>query len=194
MKTFIRIAVLTAVIGSLSLATIAPVLAQAEPKPPRFDELCQRIKNRLNVRIGNISSSRDENISVYESLNKRFEKVITAAEKKQYDTTSMKTALEESRAAIAAYDSTGKAYSNQLTSTANDACTGETNYKTAIETSRTNLKTARDAGLATRSVFQYSVIPELRAYKVWLNEQANTGTSETEATETTEIPTTGEAL
>lgn len=186
MKTFIRLAAFGIGVGILALATVPSVNAQTAnaEKPVKYADLCKIIKNRLTIRVGNVNQARDENIAVYEGLNKRFEKVIAGAEKKEYDVTTMKTALEETRTMIASYEKSGKDYSNQLVATSNDACIAETNYKTAVDAARVNIKTAREAGLSLRNSFQYSVIPELRAYKVWLNEQATAATTES----TTETP------
>lgn len=191
MKTLIRIALFGLGIGILALAAVPSANAQSE-EPVRYEDLCKIIKNRINVRVGNVNQSRDENIATYEGLNKRFEKVIAAAEKKQYDVKSMKLALEETRTMIDLYEKTGKDYSNQLVASSNDACVAETNYKVAIDAARVNIKTAREAGLSLRNSFQYSIIPELRAYKVWLNEQQSAPETTDQTTETPAA--TGEAL
>jgi len=189
MKQYFR-AFSVIVLSSVVLAAVAvPAYAQTSTTttttaqtPAKFEDICQRIKNRLNVRVGNVTNAKDENTTIYEGLNKRLEKVIEAAKKKQYDTTELESALTKTRAAIGAYDTANKSYTTELTSTANTVCQSETTYALTIASTRASLKAARDAGLAARNTFQYNVIPELRAYKVWLTAQA-AGTTEDAATE-----------
>jgi Tfp pilus assembly protein PilE len=195
MKTTIKRSARLGAIGLLSvfalIGTAIPVSAQTAPAQPttpktvKFSDACKNIKNRLKVRVGNVNDAKDENTTVYESLNKRLEKIISAAEKQKYDTTELKAALVKNRTAIETYTVTNKAYTTELTATANSVCQSETNYKLAIATTRTALKTAREAGVATRDSFQYDAIPALRAYKVWLNDQKSSSTTEEpEATDT----------
>lgn len=183
MNQYIRLGFAIVLSIAIIAGTAAPAFAQTAETPAatttttaepiKFEDICQRIKSRLNIRVGNVTDAKDENVTKYEGLNKRLEKVIAAAKEKGYSMTDLEAALVTTRAAIASYSSANKTYTTNLTATAGDACKSETGYKTSIEATRVSLKTAREAGLAARDAFQYSALPELRAYKVWLNEKAN---------------------
>lgn len=186
MKNIPRITLTSLVILTLSIGIAYPAFAQTpstttKPTVIKFEDICQRIKNRLNVRVGNVDTAKDKNTTIYEGLNKRFEKVAAAAKAKGYDTTEMLAALETSRATVSAYTKANEDYTVELTSTANDVCQSETSYKVMIESTRGKLKAAREAGLTARDVFQYSVLPELRAYKVWLSSGSSDSDSSTDA-------------
>lgn len=142
-------------------------------------ERCEQIKSRLADRITKSTEVKVAHTERYERLSNRIEAVIASAESRGYDTADLVAAKAAVDAAITAYGVAIDAYTEELGTASEVVCNADANaYGQAIVTSRESLEAVRAAGSAVKTAFRESVVPELEAYKTWLETNESTETSE----------------
>lgn len=179
-----------------------PVTSQERPSPARTEltaeqreareqriqrverslEKCEQIKTRLTERITKSAEVKSAHTERYERLVNRIDAVIASAESRGYDTTDLVAAKTAVTTAITAYGTAIDAFTEQLSAASEVACDASANsYGQAIVISRENLEAVRTAGTAVKTAFRQNVVPELQAYKAWLEENATATTEEESA-------------
>lgn len=168
MKKFITasLVVLAVVIGGV-LAT-QTVSAQTANQSVR----CSVAQNRLNTRITQVNTVKENHLTAFNNLSTKVETIITSAEAAGYDVTDLTTAFNRVDEKIAAFDEKATAYADALMATKNLSCgTSDSEFQTSLVAARAALTAARTASLDVRTVFTAEVITTLQDYSVWLKEQ-----------------------
>ena len=145
-------------------------------------ERCKQIATRLEERVAKTSEIKANHSERYERLIKRIDAVVASAQSRDYDTTSLTAAKEKVTTAIAAYELAVDAYIAQLGATSDLSCADNTaTYGQAIVGSREALETVRSTSASVRTTFRQTVVPALKDYKAWLEENVTTRTTQESA-------------
>jgi hypothetical protein len=137
----------------------------------RSIERCAQIETRLNDRTAKTTELKEAHITRYDRMLERLDVVIASAEVKSYDSAALVAARATVVEKIDAYEAAIEAYEVKLGTTRAVACGQEpTAYGRAIVDSRDSLLAARNASLDIRTAFRELVVVELRAFKLFLEQ------------------------
>jgi len=147
----------------------------------RSIERCAQIETRLSERAAKAAEVKEAHIKRYDRMLERLDVVIASAEEKSYDSAALVAARATVVEKIDAYEAAIGAYVEKLADTGAVACSQEpATYGRAIVDSRDSLLAVRNASFDVRTAFRESVIPELRAFKLFLEQNTTNPNGESQ--------------
>jgi hypothetical protein len=136
---------------------------------------CERVQQSLETRTTRVSLAATNQTALYERLNGRIANVIAGADNRGFPTDTLRSAQTEVAQRITDFGLAADVYTASLSESAAITCDESVaRYSAAIAVSRQNIQSVRTAAIEVRTTFQEQVIPALREFKVWLEENQPT--------------------